>query len=219
MPTYQKAPAEIHELATELLEEYRDAHDKMYGHILDSNLKIDLMLAFADVDDKTGQPRNDAITHQGIRALGLCKIIGKKERAAGLGDVRILLDGDEWPRMSDVEQRSLLDHELQHIMVRSRDGAYLRDDLNRPLLSMRKHDIHVGMFSVVAARHGHHGIERRDFRKMVDAYGQYLMPEMFGEDTASSTLLSAARQFRNSIPDGTKVTIRSGDAEATIDKS
>lgn len=173
MPTYQKCDLSINRLAEELIEKYPT--NQPLGKI---GVKIDFVFAFGDVNDD-GEQINDAITKNGVRALGVTRIIPLKDRAMGRGDVEILLDGDNWKTATEEEQAALLDHELHHVSVKAdAHGNVQYDDLGRPQIKLRKHDIEVGWFSVIADRHGIASMERAQAKKIMDNQGQYFWPDL-----------------------------------------
>ncbi len=173
MPTYKKCPEEVLALAREVMCEFPD-----HKPLLDARVKIDFLFAFPDYDDATGDAKNDAIKYRGNKALGLCRILKLKDRAKGMGDAEILLDGDWFGGAAQEEARSLLDHELYHLAVKlNASGAAMTDDLNRPKLVMRRHDVEVGWFSKIAARHPL-GVERQSAKQLMDNFGQYFWPEL-----------------------------------------
>lgn len=173
MPTYQKCDHSVNQLAAELIEKYET--NQPLGQL---SVKIDLVFAFADRDDE-GLALNDALTKNGLKALGITRIVPLKDRALGRGDAEIALDGDHWQKVGADEQAALLDHELHHISVKTdRNGNVQYDDLNRPQLKLRKHDIEVGWFSVIAQRHGLASIERKQARQIMDNKGQFYWPDV-----------------------------------------
>jgi hypothetical protein len=52
------------------------------------------------------------------------------------------------------------------------------DDLGRPKLRMRKHDINFGWFNQVAKRHGSASQERIQARMILDEAGQFYWPDL-----------------------------------------
>jgi hypothetical protein len=180
MPTYQPCPDDVKAIAAELLNEFETHHP-----LRDAKPKIDLVFAYASLDSN-GETKNGAvaISFRGHRALGLCRATSLLERAKGNGDAEIILDGDWWKNADREEQRALLDHELHHLAVQfDRHGHLKKDDLDRPVLAMRKHDVEFGWFTVVAARHGEHSVERRQAKLIFDDHGQYLWPELLALTT------------------------------------
>lgn len=171
MSTYQKAPADVREMAEAILEEFIT-----YKPILEAKVKIDFMFAFAEVGED-GESKGHALKKHGIRALGITRKLGIKDRVMGRGDAEVILDGDWWKDETPARRKALLDHELHHIDVRTdEDGVVLRDDLKRPKLKLRKHDVEVGWFAVVAGRHGSNSLELEQAKAVWDSYGQLFWP-------------------------------------------
>jgi hypothetical protein len=143
--TYEHAPDEVSERASEIIEKF---HDDLYA----AEVKIDYIYA-----------RNDkgyAVTHHGNPALAVVRIVSLKDRAKGHGDAEITIDADAYEAMSGEQKDGLLDHELYHLIVRyAKDGCVKTDDLNRPMFKMRKHDWDMGWFTAVARRHGRNSPE------------------------------------------------------------
>lgn len=172
MPTFQRCPKEVTDMANGLLVEYES-----HAPLLDAHAKIDLVFAFCDRDDG-GNPTNNALTKNGIKALGITRKMPLKDRALGRGDAEIALDGDWWKEASEKEQKALLDHELHHLSVKIDKRGIVRDDLNRPIIQLRKHDYEFGWFKIIAERHGQHSQERIYAAAMMDAAGQYFWPDL-----------------------------------------
>lgn len=172
MPTYHRAGKDIEQMAASILKQF-----ETHAPILAAKVEIDFVMAFADVDDN-GQKKGFAITHHKRQVFGECRKVKIKDRAMGRGDAEITLDGDWWSTASEAERRALLDHELHHIVVREEMGVAIRDDLGRPKLGLRLHDIELGWFNVIAARNDTGSQERIQAKSIMDAWGQYYWPEM-----------------------------------------
>jgi len=129
------------------------------------------------VDDK-GRQLNDAITTRGIRALGVTKIISLKERSLDRGDAEVMLDGDWWKIATPEQQAALLDHELHHVSLKTVKGQYQHDSIGRPKLKLRKHDVQIGWFAVIAERHGKNSVEQMQAEFIMDNLGQYFWPAL-----------------------------------------
>lgn len=192
MPTYQRATQNVEDLALAILEEFES-----HAPILKAGVKIDFIFAFADLDDKTGEPINNAITARGFRALGQCRKISLKDRSVGRGDAEIVLDADHWKDAGDAERKALLDHELNHIEVKEDERGHLVDDLDRPVLKMRKHDLEVGWFHSVAARHGAHSCERIQAKQIMDAFGQFYWPDLGKAEQEQPAKVQNRQRFGN----------------------
>lgn len=225
MPTYQRADDSVEELANQILHRFESHHP-----LLNAEVKFDFIFAFPTLDDE-GMATGDAIKHHGQKALGLCRIVNLKDRVMGRGDVEILIDSPWWDDASDEERAALLDHELHHAEVKTRDGAILYDDAHRPLIKLRKHDVEIGWFDVVALRNGPHSIERKQAKQMFDGSGQLYWPEVAGEPDAKmvqylsdkhgeASIKASVRSFVNAIKkSGTSVTISAPGMEpVTIGK-
>jgi len=171
MPTFKKPTIEdgVQEQLNRVLREVPD-HQK----IVLSAVRIDLLLAFADRDEKTGEPTNWAMTQHGVQAFAITKKIGLDNRVKGMGDVEIRIDGDWWGNATDEAQRALLDHELTHIAVRGKT-----DDIGRPLILLRPHDFEFGWFTAVAQRNGSHSQECYQARMIMDEKGKAYWPDLF----------------------------------------
>ncbi len=179
MPTFKKCPTAVHEVANELLAEF--ATHKL---VVERQVKIDYLFAFPDYDDESGEPTNDALKWNGVKALGITRIVNLKDRTKGMGDVEICLDGNWWEDADDKERRALLDHELHHIIVTVKN-----DDLGRPKIKMRKHDIQVGWFAIIAQRHGIHSQEQKQAASIMLIQGQFFWPAI-AEQIATGTRAS-----------------------------
>lgn len=173
MPTFERCDKSVETLAKNILNQY-DTHKPLVA----LSVKIDFVFAHADVDDK-GRVLNDALTKNGVKALGIARKLPLKDRAMGRGDAEISLDGDWWTAATAEQQAALLDHELHHLEVKSdKNGNVKYDDLGRPELKLRKHDVEVGWFKCIAERHGAASQERIQARVIMDNFGQYLWPDI-----------------------------------------
>ena len=121
-------------------------------------LKLSVLIARSEDDDEP------ALKNHGYPALAITKILNLKLRAYGLGDAEILIDGGRWELLSRRQRVALIDHELTHLEPVEKKGALVRDDLGRPKLEMRLHDIVIGGFAEVAERHGQESIEAGEYR-------------------------------------------------------
>lgn len=168
MPTFKKDSGPLADMAAEILKEFQT-----HWPIVEAEVRVDYLFAFGDVNEN-GETVGDALKRNGVKALGITRKLSLKDRAKGLGDAEICIDGDWWDQASPEDQRALLDHELHHISV----VEERRDDLGRPVLKLRKHDWECGFFAIIAQRHGIHSMERQQAKKAMDTYGQYFWPEV-----------------------------------------
>lgn len=87
--------------------------------------------------------------------LGKCKKASDLDRELAPFDFVILLNRDFWqnPRVTDVQRRALIDHELMHAAVAyDEDGDIKVDERGRTVYRVRKHDLEE--FRDIAARYG-----------------------------------------------------------------
>lgn len=81
MPTFQRCDSSIDELAVQLIKQF-ESHTPLAA----AKAKIDFVFAYADTDEE-GRKLNDALTKNGVRAIGLTRKIPLKDRALGRGNM------------------------------------------------------------------------------------------------------------------------------------
>lgn len=145
---YDLAPDEVRTRVDALLA-------KHYPQFKTIGLRIDLLIAKFD-DDNDGE---SAVMLHGYPCKAVVRITSAKERAAGRGDAEITIDEKIYEEMTEEERDALLDHELYHLQLKTKDGMPLSDAHNRPVLKMRLHDHQFGWFDEIARRHGGHSSE------------------------------------------------------------
>lgn len=127
-------------------------------------------------------PDAPSIMHNGWPAKALVRINNLRDRVAGLADVTILLDGENWEEWSEEHQRAILDHELFHILVcRNQAGAIRYDDANRPKLRLKPHDFVVAGFHEMARRHGEDSAEVMHLGEVLKVWNQGVFRFAAGE--------------------------------------
>jgi hypothetical protein len=102
-----------------------------------------------------------------------------QDRARGIADAKLMIDGFEWNKATDRQRLGLIDHELEHLTLvehkpTEKDPAiyFLKDDLGRPKLKVRPHDWELAGFQTVAIRHGEHSHEAIQFANFRTEYAQ-----------------------------------------------
>lgn len=160
---YSKAPAAVLKRVTALRKKYHQELDK-------ARVRLDILMVDTDAED--GSP----LKHQGYPADGIARIICQRDRGAGRGDGEIQIDARRWKAMTAAEQDALLDHELQHFQVCKKDGLVVNDGNGRPKLKMRKHDVQVGWFDIVAKRHGNASAEVQQATALIERAGEVYLP-------------------------------------------
>lgn len=169
MPRYEKAPAQAGQIIERMMERY-------HPQLRDANVKVDVLFAFATTDE-FGDRKGSAVKLHGYSCKAVVRVLGLKDRTVGRGDAEIVIDGDEWPTWPDDEKDALLDHELEHLELKTdKDGLVVRDDLDRPKLRIRKHDHQFGWFDSIARRHGSASLEIQQAQAFHSQYKQLWLP-------------------------------------------
>jgi hypothetical protein len=165
MPRYEKAPVECTQIVERMMEKY-------HGPLKDAGVTIDILFAKNKADDGDIDAEACALKLHGYQVAAMVKINGYKLRVQGHADAEIIIDGERWYTWSDEEKDALLDHELEHLELKAKEGVVLRDDLDRPRLRMRKHDHQFGWFDACARRHGKHSFETQQFEQFCESHRQ-----------------------------------------------
>ncbi len=162
MTRYEKAPQEITDLVGSIAQQY---HPKL----VDNCVTFDVLLAYGEDDEP-------AVKCAGYPAMAVSSINNLKARTIGHSDGLIVIDAVKWNRLATEIRASLIDHELQHFEPKFKDGILITDDLNRPKLRLRKHDVQLGWFDCVALRHGANSVEQIQARSLIGNYAQSFFP-------------------------------------------
>jgi len=160
MTTYERADGSVLAVVDAVLRKY-------HGEVAETEPVIDVLMA----RNAEGGP---AVTHAGYPAQAKIRVVGLKERAAGRGDVEILIDEANWDDLTGPQREALVDHELYHVerSIDRKTGRLKRDDLGRPKFKLRKHDWQFGWFNAVAQRHGEASAEVRQATGLWQENGQ-----------------------------------------------
>ena len=168
MPTFRTAE-HIEPLLAEVMKTY-------HPDLFEAGVMVGVLTAHAK-EGADGEPRGPALTHHGSQAAAVIKITSQADRAAGLPDCILKLDGDRWDTWTTERQTAILDHELTHVLLdRDADGTVRTDDSNRPKLKMRPHDVDLGIFEDVVKRHKEHAGESVNFAEAHKIFTQALFP-------------------------------------------
>lgn len=167
MPIYEAAPNEVREVCNAMLEKY-------HAELRDAEVSIDILFASPKPDgDGEIAPEANAIKHHGYPAMAVIKVNSYKLRVQSHADAEMIIDKQRWEELSDAQREALIDHELEHLELKTdNDGVMLRDDLDRPKLRCRLHDHQYGWFNSVALRHGKASIEVQQFNHLLEQQKQ-----------------------------------------------
>jgi len=145
--TYTTGDDKLYDLLDEVMRLY---HPKL----AEATVQVNCLFAWSDKDDV------QALRKNGYPALALIKINSLQDRIEGKKDATLKLDGDHWKDLPDPQRRALLDHELSHlVVVEDADGKPKTDDIGRPKLKPRPHDVEIGLFADVVERHKNQALE------------------------------------------------------------
>lgn len=169
-----------------------DVHSKIYsiattfhGELVEAGVTISAL--FAANEDGA------AVKLNGYPCAAVVKINSYKDRVEGKADATITLDKDEWDGATPDQRTALLDHEITHLELKldPKTNKVKRDDLGRPKLGMKLHDVQHGWFHSVAHRHGLNSYEVRQARTFADEHGQtyfgWVSPPSNGEGVTAQT--------------------------------
>lgn len=171
MPIYKKVPKTIDTQIAGLMKKY-------HGPLVEAKVTIDALFAEANAAGAgTIAPDAHPVRHHGRPVMASIKVNSYKLRFQGHADAEITIDEDAWDKLSDAEQDALLDHELQHLELKTdKDGGVMRDDLDRPRILMRKHDHEFGWFDACARRHGTASLEVKELEAFLVKRKQLWIP-------------------------------------------
>lgn len=162
--SYAKADKAMHRMVDDIAAEF---HERLIDH----GVTLGVLWAFG------------GLMHQGMPAEAVVRIVGTRDRAAGLPDAQVVIDRDRWDELSGENRRALIDHELAHLLVvledfldEAKKPVAKRDDNGRPKLRMRKHDAEVGFFFDVVERHKQHAMESVRFLDLTKRMTQLAFP-------------------------------------------
>ncbi len=163
----KKAPASVWKLCKGVIQEFHD-------NLAKSSIAIDILFKHAERDEND-KPKACALRVQGRPSMGCIRITNLKERILKHGDAEMILDGDRWEKLTEPQQRALLDQIVTRLdpMMSENDEPEV-DEANRPLLKSRKCDIHYEGFEEVAARHGDNSQELIEATTLKARHGKLL---------------------------------------------
>lgn len=142
---FEKATQEVHNLAVEVMRQY---HTSLYD--LEVKVAITMVSKF-DSDDEL----IPCLKLHGAHALAIVHLTKTSDRVYLNHDAEIMIDAFNWKDASIEFQKSLLDHELEHlVVVKDRKGIVKTDDFGRPKLRMIPDDFTLTGFYAIIRRHG-----------------------------------------------------------------
>lgn len=183
MPTHDKAgPADV-----AMMEGVMHLYHR---RLVDSGVTVGLLVARKA---KAGGD-SSALKLHGYPCAAVARVTKFKERLYGAPDCEITLDAATWEALPDADRAALLDHELTHFEpAYDKDKQLKSDDRGRPVLKLRLHDVQVGWFAEVAARHGKASYEVKQATEVAYKWTQLRMA--FEDGLAMADQADAERAF------------------------
>lgn len=163
MNTYKACGLDIARRAKRLVKKYHDP-------LARARVRIDFLFVTTDGEDGC------ALKCGGYPAMAVASVIPQKNRVGLKADARITIDKEAWDHLSERQRDALLDHELQHFEAVMADDTVALDGNDRPKIRMRKHDVQLGFFSVIAKRHGEHSQEVIQARALIANAAEVFLP-------------------------------------------
>jgi hypothetical protein len=142
-------PNETDWVSTLLAKVMKDDHPALN----DMGVRVGVILATSDNE-------HPAVRHGGYGAAATIRVVGLKDRLVKNYDAEMVIDETLWKEFSKERQAALLDHELSHLRLVTKDGEPQVDDVGRPKLKTVKADWFCGDgFERVVARRGRDAVE------------------------------------------------------------
>jgi hypothetical protein len=165
MTWYEKANSEIYDEVATVMRQY-------HGPLVDSAVHVDVIIARSE--------DTPPLVLRGIECAATVRITSTRERALGIGDAIITINGELMPTWSTRQLHAVIDHELTHLELKldKKTGQPKEDDQGRPVLKLRLHDREFGWFDSVATRWGSDSFEQAQARDLIESatWVQTLLP-------------------------------------------
>jgi hypothetical protein len=209
---------------------YDDCDGKTYQMIKSTMAQYHPDLAGADVTVRAVFAHNEdkdgnavcAVKAHGHTAAAKIQVTSLQDRARGLADCKLTIDHYSWERMAESRRIALIDHELEHLELKTDDDGVVYDDRNRPKLKCKLHDWLLAGFASIIERHGEAAVEHREMIRWQETWGQLSLFPMVGTTEARTPGAALRESIKKVLRPGKgidKVTITShipGQEDVTI---
>lgn len=151
---FDPAPESVTKVVYDVLDKHRPA-------LTDAGVTVGVFLASGWIDDGGDVIEKPALTRHGRAVLVLVEVNNHKKRAAGLPDVSLFVDNDNWNLRNADRQTAAIDSGLTslELVTDAKTGAVKRDAGGRPRLRVVPGDMHVDGHSACVRRHGKAAVE------------------------------------------------------------
>ena len=182
MPVYEKAKPAVLDFIHRVAAQY-------HGELTEHGVTFGALMVHPSEGDESGEC---VLKHQGYPAAATIRPTKARQRLNGLPDALIEIDWLTWKDLPEEGRVALIDHELEHLeLARDKDGNAKADDGGRPVLKTRRHDLVIGGFRSVIARHKAHALEFQQIRDLAVEYRQQVFA--WGDDMAPPDDMDASR--------------------------
>ena len=149
-----KPPANVGRILKHAMREYHPGLDGAGARVLAVMIQPEL--------DKDGVRLRPAMRKDGHPIIAKIRVATPVERLLIGCDAVVLIDAWAWEQLDDPKRLALLDHELCHIIPRTKNDVIERHSDKRPVLQTVPHDWHITGFAAVIERHGVAALEYED---------------------------------------------------------
>lgn len=164
---FHKADDSVMEIVREMIEEH-------HPDLASVDIRVGVVMVYPALN-KDGEPTGHAVSLSGAACAAKIRKVPAKDRVHTPFDVRIEIDADRWSDLPKASRRALIDHELEHVVVRKDDaGTPITDDDLRPKLRLKPDDWVLTGFQCVVDRHGDSALEAMALHTLWDMHGQGL---------------------------------------------
>jgi hypothetical protein len=159
--TYKRAGVKVETMSANILAKYhRQLHDV--------GIRADIVLVNAGAD-KLGMAK-PALKVHGRTCAATVTITKVLQRILNVADVIIQIDEQIWKAVDAATQRSILDHEFEHVQLDyDKKGNVQIDAADRPLLKIKPHDADFGIFQSIVKRHGDAAIDTQHIKSLFES--------------------------------------------------
>lgn len=136
--TYEKADKSVVSVMSSMMK-------KFHPDLVKEDVTVDVLMAY--------NPDDYPVKRSGVPCAAVVRVMPLKQRVKGASDAEVCIDAGQWKELSPEQRDALCDHELEHLELRLKDGAIVRDDIDRPKLKLKPHDWEVWGFRSIVNRH------------------------------------------------------------------
>lgn len=135
------------------------AATKWHPDLIKAQVRVTPLMVHPPVD-KSGNPSGPALKLAGAPCVAKITVASARDRLLAKTDAIVEIAADVWERLDDAQRLALVDHELEHLIVKRDDkGEIQTHDDCRPCLATQPDDWVLTGFASVVERHGQSSVE------------------------------------------------------------